>query len=413
MTQDFSGQNLRGRSFKDRKDLIGANFSYADIRGTDFTNAILRKANFSQAQAGRERSWATILLVVSLLLSSLSGLAFGFVGVTTGTALSSQNPVEILAGVVILITLGVFIVVSIRQSLVTALGLLLAIGVVVSVLMALVGAKTMVTAALVAGTVAVAIAILAAAAGVGTGMGSAVVVAAAAAVSAGLSVVLETSKTTTAVTGTLAAAVAVAMAMAAAGLSTSVMRIALAGDKQYTFIRKLAIIFTAIGGTNFHGADLTDADFTQAALESTNLLGANLTRTCWFQAKKLDLTRVGRTYLGNEQVQQLVVTGEGQKQNFDHLSLRGVNLRGANLMEASFVGADLSQANLQSTNLSRANLAQTDLDGADLTGARLTGAYIEDWGITSETKFDKVQYESVLRRLGKKRRTRSEPPPPN
>jgi len=389
MTQDFSGQNLRGRSFKDRNDLVGANFSYADIRGTDFTNAILRKANFSQAQAGRERNWATILLVVSLLLSTLSGLAFGFVGVTTGVALSSQNPVEILAAMVSLIILGVFIVVSIRQSLVTAVGLLLAIGVVVSVLMALVGAKTGVTAAVIAGTGAIAIAILAAAAGVGTGMGSVAVLAASAAVAAGLSVVLEASRTT-AVTGTLAAAVAVAMAMAAAGLSASVMRKALAGDKQYTFIRKLAIIFTAIGGTNFHGADLTDADFTQATLESTNLLKANLTRTCWFQAKKLELTRVGKSYLENEQVQQLVVTGEGQKQNFDHLYLRGVNLRGANLMEASFVGADLSQANLQSTNLSRANLAQTDLDGADLTGARLAGANIEDWGITSETKFDKV-----------------------
>lgn len=36
---DFSGQNLRGRNFKGRKDLADANFSYADIRGANFTNA--------------------------------------------------------------------------------------------------------------------------------------------------------------------------------------------------------------------------------------------------------------------------------------------------------------------------------------------------------------------------------------
>jgi uncharacterized protein YjbI with pentapeptide repeats len=37
---DFSGQNLRGRSFK-RQNLEGANFSYADIRSTNFTGATL------------------------------------------------------------------------------------------------------------------------------------------------------------------------------------------------------------------------------------------------------------------------------------------------------------------------------------------------------------------------------------
>lgn len=36
MTQDFSSQNLRGRSSKGRKDLAGENFSDADIRGTEF-----------------------------------------------------------------------------------------------------------------------------------------------------------------------------------------------------------------------------------------------------------------------------------------------------------------------------------------------------------------------------------------
>ena len=41
MSQDFSHQNLRGRSFKDQ-DLAGANFSYANIRGA---KAGLQKLN--------------------------------------------------------------------------------------------------------------------------------------------------------------------------------------------------------------------------------------------------------------------------------------------------------------------------------------------------------------------------------
>jgi uncharacterized protein YjbI with pentapeptide repeats len=410
MTLDFSGQNLRGRSFKGRKDLIGANFSYADIRGADFTNALLQEANFSQAQAGRERGWAIVLLGVSLLLSALSGLASAFVGVTTGTALTRQDPIEILAGVVVLITLAVFMIVSIRQGLAIAFAVLVAVGVTTAAVLAAAGSGAVVASAVTAAAGALAIAIVAAAAAIGAGAGAAVVVAGAAAAAAGMSVAMNASGTT-ALAGSVAAGVAVAVAMAAAGLSASISWKALAGDKNYTFIHRLAIIFAAIGGTSFRGADLTDADFTQATLESTNFIRANLTRTCWFQAKKLSFARVERTYLENEQVRLLVVTGEGQKQNFDNLSLRGTNLRGANLVEASFVATDLSEANLQSANLSKAKLMQTHLDGADLTGARLVGAYIEDWGITNETKFDKVQYEYVFRRLGKKRRPRPEPPP--
>ena len=403
MTLDFSGQNLRGRSFKGRKDLIGANFSYADIRGADFSNALLKQANFSQAQAGRERGWAIVLFVVSLLLSILSGFAAAFVGITTGGTLIEHNPIEILAAVVIIITLATFIIISIRQGLALGFGVLMTVGVTATAAMAAVGAGAMVVAAItaIAGAVAIAVVATAAAAGAVTGS-AAVVAAAAAAVAAGITVAIE-AYGTTAAAGTVAAAVAVTVAMAAVGLSATMSRQALATDKN-TFIRRLIIALAAIGGTNFQGADLTDADFTQAILENTNLKGANLTRTCWFQAKKLDLACAGKTYLANEQIRQLVVTGEGYQQNFDHLCLRGVNLRGANLVEASFVGADLSEANLQSANLSRAKLTQTHLDGADLIGADIIGAYIEDWGITSETKFDKVQYAYVFRRLGQKRR---------
>ena len=79
--------------------------------------------------------------------------------------------------------------------------------------------------------------------------------------------------------------------------------------------------------------------------------------------------------------------------------MRGVNFQGANLVNASFIGTNLSQANLQYADLSRVKLVQAQLDGTDFTGATLTGAYIQDWGITSNTKFDGVKCEYIYMRL--------------
>ncbi|RCJ26204.1 hypothetical protein A6770_26595 [Nostoc minutum NIES-26] len=173
----------------------------------------------------------------------------------------------------------------------------------------------------------------------------------------------------------------------------------LSGYKNFVLIQKFSIAIATIGGTNFQRANLVDADFTHAVLKNTNFTAANVTRTCWLNTKQLDLARVDQTYLDNSQVRKLLITGEGHDKSFDHLFLRGIYLRGVNLTEASFIGADLSEASLQDANLSRAKLKQTQLDGTDLTGACLTGAYIEDWGITSDTKFDGVRCEYVYMHL--------------
>ena len=42
------------------------------------------------------------------------------------------------------------------------------------------------------------------------------------------------------------------------------------------WLRDFAIIFAAIGGTSFRGADLTEADFSYATLKSTDFRQANL-----------------------------------------------------------------------------------------------------------------------------------------
>ena len=106
-------------------------------------------------------------------------------------------------------------------------------------------------------------------------------------------------------------------------------------DSRDPWIRTIAIAFASIGGTSFRGADLTNADFTGATLKSTDFRdfynnSTKLIRTCWQQVKKLNSVRLGKTYLMNTQVRQLLITGQGQNKNFDRLDLRDVNLHGSN-----------------------------------------------------------------------------------
>ncbi len=92
MFSDFSGQNLRGRSFKGQ-NLTGANFNHADLRGVDFTNALLKGATFSHARSELRYYWVILLLGFSLLLSVLSSHILCRTGHIYLKFLESESPI--------------------------------------------------------------------------------------------------------------------------------------------------------------------------------------------------------------------------------------------------------------------------------------------------------------------------------
>ncbi|NET58378.1 MAG: hypothetical protein F6K47_20150 [Symploca sp. SIO2E6] len=380
--RDFSGECLRGQSFKG-KNLEGADFSEADIRGANFSNAKLSGAKFCGAKAGLQRRWAVFLVAVSWLLSALSGLFS--IWMAAVVALLLDTKIEyFLAGVVSLIVLAVFFIVTIRKGLAAGFGA-----------GAFAGAFTV--AFTVAGVVdgvidgAFSGAFAGAVAGAVAGAGAFVV--------AGAFAVAGAFVVAGAFAGAVDGAFAVAVAVAVPPLGTYLGWRSVKGDERDAWIRAAAIAFTTTGGTSFRGAILTDADFTGARLKSTDFREATLTRTRWRDAKRLNQVRPGTSYLSNVTVRELARTLQGPDKNFDQLPLRGINLQGANLADASFIGTDLNEANLQDADLSRAKLVQTPLDETDLTGVTLTAAYIEDWGITSTTKLDRVRCDYVFMRL--------------
>ncbi|MBD2615856.1 pentapeptide repeat-containing protein [Nostoc punctiforme FACHB-252] len=393
MPQDFSHQNLRGRSFKG-ENLAGANFSHADIRGTDFSGANLTRANFHKAKAGL-KSYG--IFVFSLLLFFVAGLS----GFTAGIAITFATYffLSLKPRIFIVFVASFLFICFVRTVLNVTYGP-------IAVNIQLVAAVAIVLAVVAVGAPAAAVDEPEAKIG-------AIVVSGVMSMLFVLAVALNSS-----VTGNEAFSMTligdgllrklikggawfggVVGGLVGAALGSYVGQLALNGDKRFRWIWKITIAFASTEGTSFRYADLTNANFTQAVLKSSDFRNAILTHTCWYQAKKLDCIRSGTTYLSNVQLQQWLINKHGQYKNFNRQDLRGVNLKGVNLVDASFIGADLSYANLQDADLSRAKLVQTQLDATDFTGATLTGAFIEDWGITNETLFEGVKCEYVFMRL--------------
>jgi uncharacterized protein YjbI with pentapeptide repeats len=443
MTLDFSRHNLRRRSFKGQ-NLKDANFRYADIRSVHFSNAILENVDFTGVKAGLQKRWFIGLLVSLLVLSILSSL---LPLVMTGAikyifqVFSNTEAIVITSFDCLVITFLLFI--AIRKGLFSASIASVAIVIFTLFVAWMLGANGADARINAISAAAIAIVVIGTITAVVTTGIFAFVSAATCSISGLIAFSLIAIITFISGVGIASAAYTgiVAFTVTALAIGAFILSGAyigwrtLNGDKRDAWIRPIAIAFAAIGGTNFQGADLTDADFTGATLKNTDFREATLIRTCFHNTEKLDLVRPGNTYLRNSQVRQLVITGNGKKGNFDRSDLRGVNLQGVNLENASFInahfdqanleGANLSngnfdrsdlrdvnleganlenahfidadffQANLQGANLSRTLLVRTNFERADLRGANLTGSCIQDWVITESTKLDGIVSDYV------------------
>lgn len=349
--RDFSGENLRGQSFKD-KNLCGANFSAADIRGADFTNAKLIDADFKGAKAGLQHGDEIALVIFSWILSALSGIFSLFLGLLITVAIFSSS-LDGISGWLSLIVLLVFMTVTIRKGLVAGMGAFaVAVGVAGTFAGAVAFAISFFVAISVAFTFAIAIALTFAFAFTGSESGE------------------------------------VAVAFAFMLFSAYISRRALSGDERDAWIRNFAIAFAATGGTSFGNANLTNADFTSAILKNTDFRNATLTRTNLHQTKKLDYARVANTILIDAKVRDLIVTHWGANQSYLGCNFKGANLIGANLNDANLTEADISGATLERAWLERANLTKTQALNTNFHEANLTGACLESWNINSTTQLD-------------------------
>ena len=406
MPPDYSGQNLRGCSFKGQ-NLTGANFRKADIRGANFTNAILKDADFTSAKAGLQKRWTIGLLTLSLLLSGLSGFLSLFVSTFVAYFFNedTEKTATFIAAIVCLIVILFFCIISIRKSLTAGLitGVVaFAVAFTFAVAGALAGAGTgtragafavaVAGALAVAGAGAVARALAFAGAFAVAGARAGARAGAVAVVVAGALAGAKAGAGAGAKAGAVAVAVAVVVAVAVAFtlFSAYIGWRSLTRNEKDAWIRSSALAFAATGGTSFRNADLTDADFTDAILRNTDLRKSNLTRTCFYEAKKLDFARVDNLILANRDVLNLLVTGNGRGKSYADANLKGANLIGADLKEANLKDADITEATFQGACLERANLTLAQAVGTNFTSAQMTGACVEAWNIESTTKLDNV-----------------------
>jgi uncharacterized protein YjbI with pentapeptide repeats len=409
MPPDYSGQNLRGRSFKGQ-NLTGANFNGADIRGADFSKANLKDAHFRGAKAGLQRRWVIRLLIALLLLSALSGFVSEYVIYVLYRLINPHEDVRyrIISGAATLVVLIFFSFLTTYKNLDTSLN----VSIFITAIASSVVTATMTTlstekykrgsGASFAGVIAAtivdagiinsAIIILGANKVKSCIFWSLAVIVGCAAFSGSIVVSatrqdINQPSSFRVVTGIVIISIVL--------LSVHIAQNAMHGDERYSLIYKRAIAFGSTGGTSFHGADLTDADFTGATLTSTDFRKANLTRTRFYEAKKLDFARVGDSILAKRAILNLLVTGNGRGKSYVGANLKGANLIGADLKEANLKDADITEATFQGACLEWANLTLTQAVGTDFTSAHMTGACVEAWNIESTTKLDSADCRFV------------------
>jgi uncharacterized protein YjbI with pentapeptide repeats len=377
-------------------NVIESNFDNTYLLGRDFSNRKLEKASFKGANFWIQLQWKFLLIVTILLLAILSSCVIGAGSLFSVILLIGfSQPIH---GLPILLSLLVSLVVITQRGF--TLGVITGVTLLIPFLLLStvyspsnnnnlgigvpffigVGSVTLVTFGIALATLSTVIALI---------VFESVFITISGAVGVTLVIATLTSHTYKVIPITTIAAI----------LTGYIAWETINSSRLFMWILQTAIAIAAKKGNLFVNANLSGANFTHATLKLCDFRDANLTQTRFVHARGLQFCRLGNTYLANPKIRQLVITLNGQAQNFNGLNLEGVNLQDANLQDARFIGTNLNNANLQNADLSRTILKQAQLDGTDMTGAILTGACIEDWGITGSTKLEGVQCDYVFMRL--------------
>jgi Pentapeptide repeats (8 copies) len=278
-TRDFRNQDLRSISFVGQ-NLSGVNLSGSDIRGTDFTNSILQNANFTGVRAGLLPTQKSIILIASvtasLLLGGLAGWADALVELEfhNSDGFGGIAP-SISARWIVLIIMLVFGYITQRHGMMAGFSTFI-----VALVVAVVGAFITTSFVSIAAAIVIAIIIVAFIAVV-----TAIVVilslttALTINVNAGAIVLAAFTPIFTLVAVPSAGESAVILAIVVTMLSAYISWYAYLGDDRHTGLRAIAAHLATRKGTNFRGADLTNADFSHARLQGANFNDAIFNRT--------------------------------------------------------------------------------------------------------------------------------------
>jgi len=282
MTVDYSKKNLQKSSFKN-ENLVRTSFAGSDLRGADFSGADLSGANLSKVKTGITPLNTSLIFIVALVVSLLSGYVAMLAGTTIQNMLNSVDSKVRTAGIVSIILVVVFIAyyywkggrTVIRNFLIPAILISVVLGVVSYLadlgtgrgMLFLVLALLLVIVMVTIGTVARALAgvlsstflfILVAVGGsmFGTTVGGGI--------------------------GTVIMAISCAL----------ISKRALGGADGFESLRKIASFITGKWGTSFRNANLANADFSSSKIHNADFTNADLSSVNWGSSKKQNCTPV-------------------------------------------------------------------------------------------------------------------------
>src|SRR4051812_15243486 len=108
MNKDQSNKDLKNASFRNA-DLSNANFSGSDLRGADFTGSNLSGADLMNTKIGITPVRTTIIFIMAIIVSALSGYLAMLAGQTTQLMLASEDKNVRASGILSVVVTLIFI----------------------------------------------------------------------------------------------------------------------------------------------------------------------------------------------------------------------------------------------------------------------------------------------------------------